>query len=105
MINSVLDIPMEFIEFSLQVCIETVQGKRQHFPDYTDLRRAYFAGRTLCLDTRDKLGNEDVITLSFEEETFGLFSGGFRRLMSIKAVRQLEELNRLCNINHEPKGW
>lgn len=49
-------------------------------------------------------GTRDVITLSWDSECFGYFSGGPRRLLSLKALRKLQELMDLNEINYEPKA-
>ncbi len=58
----------------------------------------YFAGRTLFFDIKG-----DSITLCHSDESFGLFSGGVRRLMDIETVTLMEKLMVLCEINHDKK--
>jgi hypothetical protein len=69
----------------------------------SDCKRAYFAGRTLFLDIKDKNYNTDAITLSHTTECVGFFSGGVRRLLTIEQLRLLETLMKEMNIQHEPK--
>jgi len=98
----VSDIPMRFIEHSLEQGIEVAKQERDYLEG--DCKNLYFAGRTLFIDTKDKNGSVDCITLCHADETLGWFSDGtFRRLMSIKACRLMEELMNLCGIKHEPK--
>jgi hypothetical protein len=112
-LHPTFDIPMEFIENSISIGIKLAEashrGERKHINDYSpysnDLKRIYFVGAGLVLDTRDEFGQEDVITISHESECFGSFAGGPRRLLSIDAVRNLEKLMQLCEINHTPKNW
>lgn len=61
-------------------------------PDGNDLTNIYFVGQGLCLDVKDAIGTQDIITLSWEKETFGYFSGGPRRLLSLSALRKLQRL-------------
>lgn len=103
--NSVFNVPMEFIENSLKLSLECARGEREYLPTDTDLRAIYFFGRNLALDTKDEFCDTEVIVLNFEAETFNLFSGGMRRLLSIRALKYLEELMILCKKTHSPKVW
>lgn len=107
MIHQVYDIPMEFIENSIQIGIKLSKGEAKTIEELSpygnDLTNIYFVGQGLCLDVKDAIGSVDVITLSCDKETFGFFSGGPRRLLSLPALRGLQELMDLCEINYEPK--
>lgn len=103
---------MEFIENSIDIGIKMSktrdQGLSKHVDDFSgpygnDLTNIYFVGRVLYLDVKDAAGNQDAITLNWDEETFGYFSGGPRRLLSLPALRGLQELMDLNGINYEPK--
>ncbi len=100
MINTI-DISHELLTHSIQVTLDC--AKTGKFNAKGDLIRAYFVGATLCLDLRDKFGDSDVITVCHSSECFGLFSGGVRRLLPIKALQLLEELMKECGIKHETK--
>jgi len=110
-LKSVADIPMSFIERSLKIGIKiskaSLNNKTEYINKYSyyhnDLKNIYFAGQTLCLDVEDAIGTRDVLTLSWDSECFGYFSGGPRRLLSLKALRKLQELMDLNGINYEPK--
>ena len=112
-LHPTLDIPMEFIENSIEIGIKlaeaSVKGEKKYINDFSpygnDLKNIYFVGAGLVLDTRDEFGQEDVITISHDAESFGSFSGGPRRLLSIKAVRSLEKLMQFCEVKHTPKNW
>jgi len=111
-LHPTLDIPMEFIENSINIGIQLAEasqrGEKKYINDYSpgnDLKNIYFVGAGLVLDTQDEFGQEDVITLSHDSESFGSFSGGPRRLLSIKAIRNLEKLMQLCKIKHNPKNY
>ena len=112
-LHPTFDIPMEFIENSINIGIQLAEarqrGEKKYINDFSpygnDLKNIYFVGAGLVLDTRDEFGQEDVITISHGEESFGSFSGGPRRLLSIKAIRNLEKLMQLCEVKHTPKNW
>ena len=98
----VSEIPMEFIEHSIQQGID-IANKKKFLTD-GDLQRIYFAGATLFLDTQDEFGFSDVITICHSSECYGYFSGKcIRHLLSIKACKKLEELMKICNIKHKKK--
>lgn len=102
--KQVSTIPMAFIENALEQGITIALTKKYPLDDMGDLKGMYFAGATLCLDVMDKFGDMDVITIVHSSETFGWFSDGtFRRLMSIKGCKLMEELMLLCGIKHETK--
>jgi hypothetical protein len=51
----------------------------------------YFVGATFCIDLEvDK--KVKVITVCYNDETFGDFEGGNRYLLSLKALRELKIL-------------
>lgn len=110
--NNIVDTNMEFIENSIDIGIKISeardQGQSKHVNDFSgpygnDLTNIYFVGQGLCLDVKDAAGTQDVITLSWDKETFGYFSGGPRRLLSLSALRKLQRLMDLNGINYEPK--
>ena len=102
---SILETPMEFIEKSIELASEAFNQKNLLInKSYgSDLQRAYFIGRTLCLDVEDEFGIGGVITINHSNETFGYFSGGLRRLLSIEACKRLESLMVQVGITHDPK--
>lgn len=112
-LHPTFDIPMEFIENSINIGVQIIEaanrGENKTINDFSpcgnDLKRIYFVGAGLVLDTRDEFGQEDVITISHDAESFGSFSGGPRRLLSITAIRSLEKLMQLCEVKHTPKNW
>lgn len=109
--NSVINIPMEFIENSIEIGIKlseaSSRGEKKYINDFSsydnDLTNIYFVGQGLCLDVKDPIGDRDIITLSWDSECFGYFSGGLRRLLSIKALRSLKKLMDLNGINYKHK--
>lgn len=111
--SNILDINMGFIENSIDIGIKISeardQGESKWIDDFSgpygnDLTNIYFVGQGLCLDVKDAIGSQEVITLSWEKENFGYFSGGIRRLLSISALRKLQRLMDLNKINYQPKG-
>lgn len=110
--NNILDTNMEFIENSIDIGIKISeardQGETKYLNDFSgpwgnDLTNIYFIGQGLCLDVKDAVGSQEVITLSWDSECFGFFSGGPRRLLSLQALRKLQRLMDLNGINYQPK--
>lgn len=66
-------------------------------------KNMYFAGSTLCLDIVDNEGNVEVVTINQSSETFGLFSGGARKLLSIKSMKSLEAICHISKMNTKLK--
>jgi hypothetical protein len=111
--NSILDTNMEFIENSIDIGIKISEardrGETKYVNDFSgpwsnDLTNIYFIGQGLCLDVKDSIGSQDVITMSWDNETFGYFSGGKRRLLSLSALRKLQRLMDLNEISYQPKN-
>src|SRR3990167_6447233 len=101
--NKITEVPMQFIEHSIERSIEAFSKDQFVKEGDSDLHNVYFAGATLCLDIKDhRDGTLDVITINHSTETFGYFSGGLRRLLSIKALKSLERVMAIANINHQP---
>ena len=110
--SSILDTNMEFIENSINIGIKISeardQGESKRIEGFSgpwgnDLTNIYFVGQSLCLAVKDAIGSQEVITLSWDKETFGYFSGGLRRLLSLPALRKLKRLMDLNGINYQPK--
>jgi hypothetical protein len=89
------------IDQVLRIILQLAKGEaeREHVPWMTGL---YFAGATLCVDT-NLPDREDTYTFNHTKESVGFFSGGVRRLLSIKACKMLEEIMVLSDINHTKK--
>jgi hypothetical protein len=101
--HEVYEIPIEFIENSLKVGILISQTPSLTISEVSpgnDLKRIYFAGQGLCLDTRDEFGFESVITINWSDKKYGLFTGGPRLPLSEKALDMLKELMSLNEINY-----
>lgn len=102
--HPVYEIPTEFIENSIRVGITIARDPNLIISDVSpgnDLKRLYFAGQGLCLDTKDEFGQEEVVTVNWSDKCYGLFSGGPRVPLSPVALNSLRELMDLCNINYE----
>jgi hypothetical protein len=72
------------------------------------INQTYFVGKTLFIDLvpydrTDVIAFSDSITFNFSSECYGLFSGGPRRLLSIAAMRALEQILVKNNIKHTSK--
>ena len=99
-----LDISVPFIENSIKKAINAFENNGNLPNDGSDLKRVYFVGRTLALDIKDDFCTLKVITISYDDETFGLFDGDTRRrLLSIEALRDLRYLMDLVGIKHDDK--
>jgi hypothetical protein len=102
--HEVHDIPMEFIENSLTTGITISKNPELSINEVSpgnDLRRIYFVGQGLCLDTKDEFGNAKVITVNWSDKRYGLFSGGPRLPLSTRTVELLAELMDLNLINYK----
>lgn len=102
--HEVHDIPIEFIENSIAIGIQISKNSSLEMSEAasgTDLKRLYFVGQGLCLDTKDEFGTEMVITVNWSDKRYGLFTGGPRLPLSEKAQDLLEELMSLNEINYE----
>jgi len=102
--HPVYDIPTEFIENSIRVGITIAKDPELSISEVSpgsDLKRIYFVGQGLCLDTMDEFGQEEVITVNWSSKTYGLFSGGPRVPLSPQALKSLQELMDICQINYE----
>ena len=102
--HPVYEIPSEFIENSIRVGITIAKNPDQSISDVSpgnDLKRIYFVGQGLCLDTKDEFGQEEVITVNWSSKTYGLFSGGPRVPLSPQALKSLQELMDLCKISYD----
>lgn len=115
--NKIYNTPMAFVENSLSDAIRShrefknrAEGSVQKGSPVTEtpdcdlqMRSIYFAGATLCIDVADGSSDKNTMTMCWADETIGYFSGGSRRLVSIKALKLMRELMLLCDIQHEPK--
>lgn len=99
---NILDISQEFINNSLGLSLEAFR-KGEYKRNSSDLKRMYFVGATLCLDVEDEFGFSDVITICHSDETYGLFSGGIRRLLPIESLKTLELLMKEQDVKHNTK--
>lgn len=101
--HEVYDISIEFIENSIAIGIQISKNPSltiREVTQGTDLKRLYFAGQGLCLDTKDEFGTESVITVNWSDKRYGLFTGGPRLPLSEKALDLLKELMSLNEINY-----
>ena len=66
----------------------------------------YFAGASLMIDIRgliDRGSVVDIIVLRHSSESYNLFSGGLEMLLSIKALKTLEQIMFINDIKHQTK--
>jgi hypothetical protein len=95
---------MEWIETALDACIKLSLGEEIDLSK-GPLAKAYFAGQGLCLDIRNPFTKkvDEVIKLSWDQETTSFFSGGPKRLLSIAALKKLKKLMQLNDIKYLEK--
>lgn len=95
--KSIFEINMDVVTSNLYNAVISLSNGRKFSP-VMGVKRIYFAGATLCMDYQG-----DVLTLSHSHEDLGYFSGGIRRLLSIKNMQLFEALMDLCGVYHEQK--
>jgi hypothetical protein len=101
----ILDFPMTEIE---DILSNVLSGERFN----TELKKGvkisniYFAGASLMIDIRgliDRGSVVDIIVLRHSSESYNLFSGGLEMLLSIKALKTLEQIMFINDIKHQTK--
>lgn len=103
-INKVFDIPIEFIEHSLEQGIKICKGEIISYSG--DLKSIHFIGASLCLDTENEFGETFAIVLNYDSEMFfNLVGPKVKRILTIKAIKLLDELMNICEVNKEAKFW
>jgi hypothetical protein len=105
--HEIYDTPIEFIENSIQIGVKLAKREArtigQLSPYGNDLKKIYFFNQVLCLDVEDAAGHAGVIVLNWNKETFSYSKEGPSRLLSLSALRGLQELMDICGLNYEPK--
>ena len=92
---------VEDVDNILQLVSDIAHGRLKR-DDVEFITNMYFAGRTLCVDMYSQ-GVKDVMTFCHADESVGFFSGGYRRLLSIKSMRIFEQLMVDGGIKHDTK--
>ena len=105
MMNKISGLSLSFVDATISAACNISLGEATHLPEGSDATNVYFVGRTLCIDIKDEFGNRDVLTLCYESEDIGYFSGELRRLLPIKTLRLLKSLMKLCDIKHTKKEY
>jgi len=101
----ILDFPMTEIEDVLSDILYAWKIKKE-FKKGVKITNVYFAGASLMIDVKGIVnGNSiaDIIVLRHSTESYNLFSGGLEMLLSIKALKMLEEIMLKSEINHKTK--
>ncbi len=102
---TILDFSMNEIEKYLY-CILIDYPFSGIFNNGLKTSNVYFAGASLCIDVKGIINENsivDVIVLNHSSETYNLISGGLKMLLSIKALKMLENIMFDNNIKHEKK--
>ena len=95
----------EIIDMVSIVHLDECHVTESELLDKYNIVNMYFAGATLCIDIKDPILNEiDVIVISYNRETYGFFSGGCRRLLSLKSLRKLEKIMKQNDIWFQKKS-
>lgn len=95
---NISNVSQEFIENAL---LQSLNIARENLEYLTEASGTYFAGRTLCIDFKDEHDDLTVITCSYSEESVGFFSGGSRKMLSMKSMRLLHALSNEWGINQD----
>ena len=101
----ILDFNMTEIE---DVLSNVLSGEKlnKEFAKGLKVSNVYFAGASLMIDIRgliDRGSIADIIVLRHSTESYNLFSGGLEILLSIKALKMLEQIMIDNKINHTTK--
>jgi hypothetical protein len=102
---TILDFSMNEIEKYLY-CILIDYPFSGQFKNGLKTANVYFVGASLCIDVKGIFnGNStvDVIVLNHSSETYNLFSGGLKMLLSIKALKMLEAIMLDNRVKHKTK--
>jgi hypothetical protein len=101
----ILDFPMTEIEDVLSDILYAWKIKKE-FKKGVRITNIYFAGASLLIDIKGILDGDsvaDIIVLRHSTESYNLFSGGLEMLLSIKALKMLEEIMVKSDRKHNTK--
>lgn len=101
----ILDFPMTEIEDVLSDILYSWRFKKE-FKKGVRITNIYFAGASLMIDVKGILDGDsvaDIIVLRHSTESYNLFSGGLEMLLSIKALKMLEQIMVQSEIKHNTK--
>lgn len=101
----ILDFPMTEIEDVLSDILYAWKIKKE-FKKGVRITNIYFAGASLLIDIKGTLDGDsvaDIIVLRHSTESYNLFSGGLEMLLSIKALKMLEEIMVKSDRKHNTK--
>lgn len=102
---NILDFSMNEIERVLSNVLTEIVWKRE-FKNGLKISNIYFAGASLMIDVKGILDGDsvsDIIVLKHSTESYNLFSGGLEMLLSIKALKMLEQIMVQSEIKHNTK--
>jgi hypothetical protein len=101
----ILDFPMNEIEDVLSDVLYSWRFKKE-FKKGIRITNIYFAGASLMIDVKWTLDGDsvtDIIVLRHSTESYNLFSGGLEMLISIKALKMLEQIMVQSERKHNTK--
>lgn len=90
--KTILDKSNQWIEDAVQIALDRELGSIESGVD--KFGAIYFAGATLCMDLNTP-EEKEVLTICYNDESVGYFSGGIRMGLSITACKNLERLMSL----------
>jgi hypothetical protein len=98
---NIFDFSTRDIEIIIRISKQIiVDGKNPD--DVPWITNIYFVGATMCIDGFFN-GKIDTLTVSYNKESVGFFSGGLRRLLSLDALRDLAAIMNELKITKENK--
>ena len=101
----ILDFPMNEIEDVLSDILYSWKIKKE-FKKGVRITNVYFAGASLMIDVKRILDGDsvaDIVVLRHSTESYNMFSGGLEMLLSIKALKILEQIMFQSDIKHKTK--
>ena len=101
----ILDFPMNEIEDVLSDILYSWRFKKE-FKKGIRITNIYFAGASLMIDVKGIVNGDsvaDIIVLRHSTESYNLFSGGLEMLISIKALKMLEQIMVQSERKHNTK--
>lgn len=104
--TEIFDISYPFIKN----CIKSVlNGTSKEFIKTSDFSKMYFFGATLCIDTIDEFGTEEVFLLSLNKQTVSIGLNNQQivkhRLLPIDILKEMKKLYDKCDINYKEISW
>lgn len=92
--EDIFEISHEFLDHSVEVVYNNLVLKEYfEWDGISDLRSFFLLNGVLFLDIEDDLGNNNTIILNPTKETFRFQTGLTERLIPLKTLRKIKEIN------------